>query len=138
MKLRKVLTYKEFELYEKESKESKEETTQKDRKEEYDTWKKLVNMNTDDFKDFLKTDTAKESMTKASSESSKKLIKMKITGSTFERAMKVWDDSEWDALNKQVSFISMMKGNKNPLKDEDGKLSKKAIVLKLWGHDSSK
>ena len=51
----------------------------------------------------------------------------------FEMGLKAY---EW--ANKQISFISRMKGAKGPLRDDKGEPTRKLLALKIWGHNPEK
>lgn len=113
-----------------------------DKKEIYSKWKKLVNMSKSELEKYYNSDTGKESG--LSSEEAKKqgiksgrqsarwIIKMKDT------KVENWTSEMWKWANRQISFISRMKGMKGNLKDTDGKLTRKAMSLLIWGHDPFK
>jgi hypothetical protein len=49
-----------------------------------------------------------------------------------------WQAGDWKWANKQISFISRMKGAKGPLRDDKGRPTRKLLALKIWGHNPEK
>lgn len=119
---------------------------QKRRKELYAKWRELVNMSASSLESWLEKQVAAGrkdpkkypglKRTEASklgissgTQSAKWIIKMKRT------PVKDWTPEMWKWAGKQVSFISRMKGNDGPLRDEKGEPTRKLLSLKVWGHN---
>ena len=49
-----------------------------------------------------------------------------------------WTPTMWDWANRQISFISRMKGNKGGLYDDKGNKTRKHTSLLIWGHNPEK
>lgn len=111
-------------------------------REKYARWKKLVNMPSATLKKFIESDTGKEaglSRSEASSlgiksgrDSARAILRMR------EKPFSEWtaDDIKW--MNRQISFVSRMTGNRGPLfqVDKDGKKvpTRKLTSLWIWGN----
>ena len=80
----------------------------------------------------LTASEAKKEGINSGRQSAKWILKMKKT------KKEDWTPEMWRWANKQISFISRMKGNKGPLKDDKGELTRKAMSLLIWGHDPFK
>ena len=120
-----------------------EEMSDDDKKETYKKWKKLVNMSASSLKKYYESETGKKSgltpkQAKAAGgistgrQSARWIVKMK------ETPVKEWTPEMWKWANKQISFISRMKGNAGPNVDEYGNPTRKMMSLKIWGHDPLK
>ena len=46
-------------------------------------------------------------------------------------------DSEWDTISSAIRFISRARANIGPLRDSDGKKTKKAWALNFWGRNET-
>jgi hypothetical protein len=113
-----------------------------EKKETYKKWKSLVNMTYTELKKFydsqegkdagLTTEKAKELGIKSGRESAKWIMKMLKTD------VKDWTPTMWEWANRQISFISRMKGSKWPLYNEDGEKTRKHTSLLIWGHNPKK
>jgi len=108
----------------------------------YRKWKKLVNMSSSELQKFLNTKEGKDaglSKDKANNlgihygrESAKWILKMKDTN------VSDWTPNMWKWANRQISFISRMKGNKGGLYDSKGNKTRKHTSLLVWGHNPKK
>lgn len=108
----------------------------------YNKWKGLVNMTSSELQNFLNTKEGKEaglSKEKADRlgihygrESAKWILKMKDTN------VADWTPAMWKWANRQISFISRMKGNKGDLYDSKGNKTRKHTSLLIWGHNPKK
>lgn len=120
--------------------------------ETWKKWKKLVNMSASELKKFYDSEEGKEAGMKQSDadaagidsgrESARMLIKMIPDSETFEKAKEKWTSSMWWWANKQISFISRMKGMRsrmvgNPF-EREGKKTRWYMSLLIWGHDPRK
>lgn len=113
-----------------------------EQKEDYKKWKDLVNMSPSELRKFMYSDEGKEAgLTKKQAdnlgigygrESAKWILKMK------ETPVKEWTPTMWDWCNRQISFISRMRGNKGSLYDEKGRKTRKHTSLLIWGHNPEK
>jgi DNA polymerase III sliding clamp (beta) subunit (PCNA family) len=116
--------------------------TQKDRKAIYTKWKSLVNMTASELEKYYNSEDGKSSGLTASEaqkqgidsgrESARWIIKMKRT------KVGEWTSEMWKWANKQISFVSRMKGLKGDLFDEKGKRTRKLKALLIWGHNPKK
>lgn len=120
-----------------------ENTITDDKKKEiYSKWKSLVNMGPKELEKYIHSDTGKKSglsRSEASSQgiksgrdSARAIVRMK------QKNWKEWDSSDWKWANRQISFISRMKGGAGPLHDEKGRKTRKLMSLLIWGHDPRK
>lgn len=117
--------------------------------DKYTKWKHLVNMSASEIEKFknrqlalskqnkkhhpgLTNNEASELGISSGIESAEWIIKMKNTN------VEDWSPTMWKWCNKQISFISRMKGMDGDLKDEKGNPSRKLLSLKIWGHDPYK
>lgn len=108
------------------------------KRETYKKWKSLVNMSKSELKKFYDSDEGKTAGLRESEarsmgisngrESARWIIKMKDT------PVSKWTPQMWKWANKQISFISRMRGNKGDLYD-DGKRTRKHLSLLIWGHN---
>ena len=113
-----------------------------EQKEDYKKWKDLVNMSSSELKRFLESEEGKEAgLTKGEAnklgihygrESAKWILKMKDT------PVKEWTPTMWEWCNRQISFISRMRGNKGGLYDDKGRKTRKHTSLLVWGHNPEK
>jgi len=107
----------------------------------YSDWKKLVNMSASEIEKFLDSEEGEDaglSRKEASKldisrgrDSARAIVRMKDKGKDD------WSSNDWEWAQKQVSFISRMKGNEGPL-FKDGKMTRKMKSLLIWGHDPRK
>ena len=112
------------------------------KKQTYEKWKDLVNMSKGELEKFynskegkaagISSDTAKELGISRGRTSAKWIMKMKETPHTK------WTPEMWKWANKQISFISRMKGNKGDLYDDKGNKTRKHTSLLIWGHNPNK
>lgn len=112
-----------------------------EQKETYGKWKSLVNMSSSELKSYMDSDTGKDSGLKqkeadaqgidSGRESARAILRMK------EKGVDNWTEADWKWANKQISFISRMKGNDGPL-EKDGKKTRKYMSLLIWGHNPKK
>ena len=118
-------------------------------KETYEKWKKLINMSAAQVESYKASQTskAKKDSTQypglkprvaakagisSGVQSAEWVIKLKST------PVKEWTPLMWKWANKQVSFVSRMKGAAGPLKDENGDDTRKTMSLKIWGHNPNR
>lgn len=122
--------------------ESLMESSDAELREKYARWRKLVNMPSATLKKFIGSDTGKEaglSREEASSlgiksgrDSARAILRMR------EKPFSEWsaDDIRW--MNRQISFVSRMTGNRGPLfqVNKDGKKipTRKLTSLWIWGN----
>jgi len=112
------------------------------KKEIYSKWKSLVNMGPKELEKYIHSDDGKKSglsRSEASSQgiksgrdSARAIVRMK------QKSWKDWDVTDWKWANRQISFISRMKGASGPLFDEKGRKTRKLMSLLIWGHDPRK
>jgi hypothetical protein len=111
-------------------------------KQTYAKWKGLVNMSKSELKEFYDSKEGKEAGLKAyeakaqgidsGRESARWIYKMKST------PVAEWTPAMWKWANKQISFISRMKGVKGDLYDSKGNKTRKHTALLIWGHNPEK
>ena len=116
--------------------------TGNDKKSIYKKWKSLVNMSASELEKYYNSEDGKTSGLTASEaqkqgidsgrESARWIIKMKRT------KLAEWTSDMWRWANKQISFISRMKGLKGSLLDSKGKKTRKYKSLLIWGHNPKK
>jgi hypothetical protein len=110
--------------------------------EKYKKWDKLVNMSPSELESFLNSDEGKEAGLSRGEASDAGISSGRDSARAILRMMKKkkedWNETDKEWLGKQISFISRMRGNKGPLRDEDGKPTRKLLALKIWGHDPEK
>ena len=112
-------------------------------KEDYQRWKKLVNMTSATLEKFLDSDTGKEaglSRKEAKDaggigtgrDSARAILRMR------EKPFSEWSKADIDWMYRQISFISRMSGNQGPMykTDKDGKKipTRKLSSLWVWGN----
>lgn len=116
--------------------------TIKDKQTIYQKWKSLVNMSYSELEKYYNSKEGKESgLSKSEAdsqgissgrESARWIMRMKKTN------YKSWTSEMWRWANKQISFISRMRGNQGDLYDEKGKKTRKLMSLLIWGHNPKK
>lgn len=116
--------------------------TNEEKNETYKKWKSLVNMSKSELENFYNTQEGKDAGLSSSEakelgihsgrESARWILKMKDT------PKEDWTPTMWDWANRQISFISRMKGNKGGLYDEQGNKTRKHTSLLIWGHNPEK
>lgn len=118
------------------------ESTDIELKEKYARWKILVNMPSATLKKFIDSDTGKEaglSRSEASElgiksgrDSARAILRMR------EKPLSEWSPEDIKWMNRQISFVSRMTGNRGPLfkVDSDGKKipTRKLTSLWIWGN----
>lgn len=110
-----------------------------EKKQIYDKWKNLVNMSASQLEQYanskdgkesgLSIEEAKELGISSGQESAQWIIKMKRTN------WKKWTPEMWKWANKQISFISRMRGVKGDLINEKKRRTPKFKALLIWGHN---
>ena len=108
----------------------------------YDKWKNLVNMSASELERYANSKDGKESGLSieeanklgisSGQESAQWIIKMKRTN------WKKWTPEMWKWANKQISFISRMRGVKGDLVNEKKRRTPKFKALLIWGHNPRK
>lgn len=109
----------------------------------YNKWKKLVNMTKKELEAFIespegkiaglsKEEAQKMGGIKTGRESAKWILKMKNI------PPENWTKEMWTWANRQISFISRMRGIKGPLVKPDGSKTRKLTSLLIWGHNPLK
>jgi predicted ABC-type ATPase len=116
--------------------------TDEDKKETYSKWKELINMSKSELKKFydskegkeagITVETASKLGISRGRTSAKWIMKMKDT------PVAKWTPEMWEWANKQISFVSRMRGNKGELYDEKGNKTRKHTSLLIWGHNPEK
>lgn len=113
----------------------------------YKKWSKLINMSGKELEAFLDSDDGKEAglSRKESGKagaSGKKITSGRDSARAIVRLLgkkkEDWESRDWDWANKQISFISRMKGSAGPLRDEKGRPTRKLLALKIWGYNPEK
>jgi hypothetical protein len=113
----------------------------------YAEWNKLVNMSAKEIEAFLDSEDGKDAglSRKESSNAGSKGNKIKSGRDSaraiirmLEKPKSEWSDNDWKWAKRQISFISRMKGVDGPLRDKDGKPTRKLLALKVWGHNPEK
>ncbi len=111
-------------------------------KEKYARWKELVNMPSPTLKKFIDSDTGKEAGLsrqdasnlgiKSGRDSARAILRMR------QKSFSEWtaDDIKW--MNRQISFVSRMSGNRGPMfqVNKEGKKipTRKLTSLWIWGN----
>ena len=113
----------------------------------YKKWSKLINMGAKELQAFIDSDDGKEAGLSRKESGKAGTGGKKITsGRDSARAIvrllgkkkEDWESRDWDWANKQISFISRMKGAAGPLRDEKGRPTRKLLALKIWGYNPEK
>lgn len=113
----------------------------------YKEWSKLVNMGAKELQNFIDSEDGKEAGLSRKEAGKAGTGGGKITsGRDSARAIvrmlgkkkDDWQAGDWKWANKQISFISRMKGAKGPLRDDKGEPTRKLLALKIWGHNPEK
>lgn len=108
----------------------------------YNKWKELVNMSAVEIQEFLDSEEGKEAGLKRSEaselgisngrDSARAIIRMKA------KKFDEFNDTDKKWMQKQISFISRMRGNKGDIYDDKGNKTRKLTSLLIWGHDPEK
>jgi RimK family alpha-L-glutamate ligase len=113
----------------------------------YKEWSKLVNMGPKELDSFIDSDEGKEAglsrkesgkagaeggKIKSGRDSARAIVRM------LQRKKDTWKDNDWEWAKRQINFINRMKGAKGPMREPDGKPTRKLLALKIWGHDPEK
>ena len=124
-----------------------EEDEEKERDSLYKEWSKLVNMGPKELNDFIDSEEGKEAglsrkesgkagasggKIKSGRDSARAIVRM------LQRKKDSWKDNDWEWAKRQINFINRMKGAKGPMREPDGKATRKLLALKIWGHDPEK
>jgi len=141
-----VKTYKRDTPGERERLEEAEKT-EEEKSALYKEWEKLVNMSGKEIDAFLDSEEGQEAGLSRKEAGSAGAGGEKITSGRdsaraiirmLDRPMKDWNDNDWEWAGKQVNFINRMKGAKGPMRDENGKPTRKLLALKVWGYNPEK
>lgn len=113
-----------------------------DKRETYSKWKDLINMSKSELEKFYNSEEGKEAGISVGTAkklgisrgrtSAKWIMKMKDT------PVSKWTPEMWKWANKQISFVSRMRGNKGDLYDDKGRKTRKHTSLLIWGHNPEK
>jgi hypothetical protein len=107
--------------------------------EKYKRWKELVNMSPSQIKAFLDSEDGEEAGISKKTASKLKISRGRDSARAIirmlEKGRENWDANDLKWMNKQISFISRMKGNPGPLYDKDGNKTRKHTSLLVWGHN---
>ena len=124
-----------------------EETDDEEKDRIYKEWSKLVNMGAKELQNFIDSEDGKaaglsrKEAGKAGTgggkitsgrDSARAIVRM------LDKKKDDWQAGDWKWANKQISFISRMKGAKGPLRDDKGEPTRKLLALKIWGHNPEK
>lgn len=123
------------------------ESVEDEREETYKKWNELVNMSPRELSDFIDSEEGEEAGlsrkdARDAGAGGKKITSGRDSARAIVRMLKrdkeEWSDNDWMWANKQINFISRMKGNEGPNRDEKGRPTRKLLALKIWGHDPEK
>ena len=107
----------------------------------------MVNMGPKELNDFIDSEEGKEAglsrkesgkagasggKIKSGRDSARAIVRM------LQRKKDSWKDNDWEWAKRQINFINRMKGAKGPMREPDGKATRKLLALKIWGHDPEK
>ena len=104
-------------------------------------WRSLVNVTAGELRRFLAEygDEAGLSRAEAAAQgvrsgrdSARALLRM------LERPAEQWSPSDWEWARRQVGFLRRMRGVRGPLRDAEGRPTRKLLALLLWGHNPEK
>lgn len=108
----------------------------------YEEWKSLVNMSSDELKEFydseegkiagLSSEEANELGIDNGRKSARWILKMKSINHND------WTPNMWKWAKKQISFIKRMSGVDGDLYNENGKKTPKYLALLIWGNNPEK
>jgi len=123
------------------------ELADKEHAETYKKWSKLVNMGAKELEAFIDSQDGKDAglSRKESGKAGaggKKITSGRDSARAIVRMLKKkkedWQAGDWKWANKQISFISRMKGAAGPLRDDKGRPTRKLLALKIWGYNPEK
>ena len=105
-------------------------------------WKSLVNMTRSELKEFYDSDEGKEAGLSSSEAKSLKIHSGRESARWIMKMLPInhndWTPTMWEWANRQISFISRMRGNKGGLYDDKGNKTPKHTSLLIWGHNPEK
>lgn len=108
----------------------------------YTKWKSLVNMSASELEKFLNSEEGKVAGLTKSEADAQGIKSGRESATWILKMLKIkvenWTPEMWNWANRQISFISRMKGNKGPLYDPKGNKTRKHLSLLIWGHDPTK
>lgn len=118
------------------------ESLSDEQRSDYKKWKELINMSATEIQKFLDSDEGKEAGLSRGEASKAGISSGRDSGRAIIRMLNTpvekWSDNDWKWANKQISFISRMKGNDGPLRDDKGNRTRKTTSLMIWGHNPEK
>ena len=123
------------------------ELADKEQDATYKKWSKLINMGAKELQAFIDSDDGKEAGLSRKESGKAGTGGKKITSGRdsaraivrlLDKKKEDWESRDWDWANKQISFISRMKGSAGPLRDEKGRPTRKLLALKIWGYNPEK
>jgi hypothetical protein len=116
--------------------------TSEEKESIYDEWESLVNMSSDELKEFYDSEEGKIAglSSKEANElgidngrkSARWILKMKSINHND------WTPNMWRWAKKQISFIKRMSGVDGDLYNENGKKTPKYLALLIWGNNPEK
>jgi len=108
--------------------------------EQYSKWHKLVNMTPTELQTFInhhgqeaglsRTEASAQGI-KSGRDSARAIIRMK------QKPITQWNNTDKEWMNRQISFISRMRGVQGPLY-RGNEPTRKLLALKIWGHNPTK
>lgn len=115
------------------------ESTEQIDQQKFRKWKQLVNMSTAELQKFINSDLGKEAGLdrkeakqsggiRRGRDSARAIIRMR------SKPFSSWTAADKEWMNRQISFISRMTGNRGPLLDEKGRPTRKLTSLWIWGN----
>ena len=115
------------------------ESTEQLDQQKYRKWKELVNMSTAELQKFIDSDLGKEAGLdrieakqsggiRRGRDSARAILRMR------SKPFSSWTTSDKEWMNRQISFISRMTGNRGPLIDEKSRPTRKLTSLWIWGN----
>ena len=123
------------------------ESVEDEKEETYKKWNELVNMSPKELSDFIDSEEGEEAGlsrkdARDAGAGGRKITSGRDSARAIVRMLKrdkeEWSDNDWKWANKQINFISRMRGNEGPNRDEKGRPTRKLLALKIWGHDPEK
>jgi len=123
------------------------ESLDSEKQEKYKKWNQLVNMSASELQKFIDSEEGQEAglsrkeagdagsgggKITSGRDSARAIVRM------LQKKKEDWTSNDWEWVGKQISFISRMRGNEGPNRDDKGRPTRKLLSLKIWGHDPEK
>lgn len=104
--------------------------------ERYAKWKRVINMRTNEVREFQRTHEATTSISVGGfrafhlgQKSSKRLLAMRA------KRPEEWTEEQWNWAGRQINTVQKLLHQSGPLLDADGAPTERMLLLRCWGHN---